>query len=95
MDKERMELERLEKMKSESNAEATDRIIRERKEQKTAEERKASVKSFFEMLVGREMSEAEYILYEERWERARITYNIKTFIKEIGLEIIPEFRTEC
>jgi hypothetical protein len=81
--KEELELERLEKLKQETNAEATERISRELQADKKLEERRRVVKGYFLELTGREMTEAEFILYNERFEKAQPGYNIKSFISEL------------
>lgn len=88
------ELNRLKALKEaeeESKAEATDRIIREMHEEAKIKARKESVKVFFKELAGREMTDAEFLLYNERFNREEPGYNIKSFIKEIGANLTKEY----
>lgn len=71
----------LKQEKEESNSQATNRIGEELRKAKKEEERKKSVFDFFFILTGLPMTEEEYTLYMEEWNK-RDTYNIKTFIRD-------------
>jgi len=76
------------KTKEETNEEATDRISKELKEERAFEERKKCVMSWFKGLTGREMTLAEFIVYDEKFKKAVAGYNIKSFIRNIGEKCI-------
>jgi len=78
----------IEKLKEETNAEATERIGREFREEKAFERRKNCVMSWFKGLTGREMTLAEFLLYDGKFKKAEAGYNIKSFIRDIGEKCI-------
>ena len=43
--------------------------------------RMESVKGYFKVLAGREMTQEEYIMYLEEFEKAETGYNIKNFVE--------------
>jgi hypothetical protein len=79
------EIEELKREVEETNAEATDRIAKELRAEKKLEERRKCVKGYFLELTGREMTEAEFILYNDRFNKAKEGYNIKSFIRDLNL----------
>jgi hypothetical protein len=91
---EREEIEKLESLKKESNAEATDRISKELKDERKLEARKNCVKSFFKMLTGEEMTEEQFIVYNNKFNKAKSGYNIKSYIRDIGLKCLEEFNKD-
>ena len=62
------EEQRLERLKNESKAEATERIGRELREERAFEERKHAVMNWFKGLTGREMTLAEFLLYDDKFK---------------------------
>ena len=84
------EIELLKKEVEETQKEATDRIGQELRDLKKLEERKSAVKNWFRGLTNKEMSEAEFLLYNERFENSKEGYNIKSFIRDIGLRCNDE-----
>ena len=76
--------QKLERLKNESNTEATARIGNELRAETKLKERKHAVMNWFKGLTGREMTEAEFILYNSNFNKAESGYNIKSFIRDIG-----------
>lgn len=87
MDKEEIELKRLEKIQAESNQEATERIGRELIEAKKLEERRNAVMNYFFELTGITMSVVWFNEYNYLFNRAEAGYNIKSFIRTKEKEI--------
>ena len=79
----RQKTEEIEQLKSESNAEATTRIGNELRAETKLKERKHAVMNWFKGLTGREMTEAEFIVYNSKFNKAETGYNIKNFIRDI------------
>ena len=79
----RQKTEEIEQLKSESNAEATTRIGNELRADTKLKERKHAVMNWFKGLTGREMTEAEFIVYNSKFNKAEAGYNIKNFIRDI------------
>lgn len=67
----------------ETNAEATERVQRELKSERKLEERRKTLKAYFLEIAEKEMTEAEFIFYNDKFEKAEKGYNIKSFIKEL------------
>jgi type IV secretory pathway component VirB8 len=74
----------IDKLKNESNMEATIRISAELKAETKLKERKHAVMNWFKGLTGREMTEAEFIVYNSNFNKAESGYNIKSFMRDIG-----------
>jgi len=72
------------RLRKESNQEATDRIGNELRTETKLKERKHAVMNWFKGLTGREMTEAEFIVYNSKFNKAEAGYNIKNFIRDIG-----------
>lgn len=85
MDKEAI----LEKLKHESNVEATERICAERRQEKNIEERRKYVMSFFFELTGEPMTEEQFQQYNKKFmsETTKAGYNLMSYIKKNKIKI--------
>jgi hypothetical protein len=92
--KEGKELERLEKLKQETNEEATNRISRELKAETKLKERRDFIMGMFFELTGQIMSEETFQEYNKLFEQAETGYNIKSFIRDKGIEINNKVREQ-
>jgi len=85
------ELERLKAIKTETKDEATERISQELKDERKYNERRDFIMEFFFMLTGIPMTQEQFDLYNENYNAAIVTedktYNIKSFIRDIGIKI--------
>jgi hypothetical protein len=85
------ELARLKVIKTETKDEATERISQELKDERKYNERRDFIMDFFFMLTGTPMTQEQFDLYNENYNAAVVeedkTYNIKSFIRDIGIKI--------
>jgi hypothetical protein len=86
-------IEQIEKLKrelSETKMQATYRIKNEWIEEKKLAARKKVVMAYFKELTGEDMGEARFMIYNEKFNRAEVGWNIKSYIKELGLKCIED-----
>ena len=83
------EMEKLKRMKSETNAQATQRIGQELRNAKMEDARRDTVYDYFFTLTGQPMNAKQYAKYMQKFN-SRFTpkgYNLKSFIRDEKIEI--------